>query len=387
MLHKLAILGLLGAIVAPPARYGPTIIASAQQAAGVLYGPSQFRELILEAVLTAPDLAEILTITDDIKAQVDILFAKRFSKVTKLDTGCGSVPGTPGMNVEKLTWNPVALEAWIKECGPDFEGTFLAWGLGVGYKRPDLREAVIKIQNGMAGTDVQTQNYWNEFVQDQMEQAIRDDIFRIGFFGDPTITAAQLTGGAADVANYNQLRGLWPQIIALATAYPTVRAYNIAANQSADQVLPDGEASKVFTKLLFGADRRLRGGLFGTPIIQCTQSLADNWALERQSKNLETSFKLVETGLVGPLFNNVKIIPRPEWDEIIAADMTVGGKANLPHRAVMTTKENLQLGFDSYDAATQVKSWHNDETKFTHMRGNWKMDAKVMRPFLTRAAF
>jgi hypothetical protein len=47
----------------------------------------------------------------------------------------------------------------------------------------------------------------------------------------------------------------------------------------------------------------------------------------------------------------------------------------------------MQLGFDSYDAATQVDSWFNRETKFTHMRGNWKMDAKVMRPFLTRAAF
>jgi hypothetical protein len=174
--------------------------------------------------------------------------SKSISKVTKLDIGCGSVPGTPGMNVEKLTWNPVPLEAWIKECGPDFEDTFLAWGLGVGYKRPDLREAVIKIQNGLGSADVQTLNYWNEFMQDMMEQAIRDDIFRIGFFGDPAITAAQLTGGSADVANYNQLRGLWPQIIALATTCPAVRAATIAANQSADQLLPDGEATKVFTK-------------------------------------------------------------------------------------------------------------------------------------------
>jgi hypothetical protein len=248
MRPKLAVFGALCAAIAAPARYGPTIIAATQGAAGVLYGPSQFRELILEVVLTSPDLAEILTITDDIKAQTDILFGKRFSKVTKLDIGCGSVPGTPGMNVEKLTWNPVPLEAWIKECGPDFEDTFLAWGLGVGYKRPDLREAVIKIQNGLGSADVQTLNYWNEFMQDMMEQAIRDDIFRIGFFGDPAITAAQLTGGSADVANYNQLRGLWPQIIALATTCPAVRAATIAANQSADQLLPDGEATKVFTK-------------------------------------------------------------------------------------------------------------------------------------------
>ena len=388
MLNRLAAVGALCCAIAAPARYaGNTIIAGAATNAGILYGPSQFRELILEAVLTSPDLAQVFTLTDDIKAQKDVLFAKRFSKVTHIDTGCGTVPNTPGMDVEKLTWNPQRLEAWIAECGEDFDATFMAWGLGVGYKRLDLQEASILIQNGLANSSIQTMNYWNEFVQEQMELAIRDDIFRIGCFADPAITAAMLTH-ADDVKNYNQLRGIWPQIIALSTAYPAVRAYTIAANQSADQILPDGEATKIFTKLLFGgADRRLRGSLFGTPVIMATQSIVDNWALERQSKNLDTSFNLVATGVVGPKFNNIEIIPRPEWDEILAADFTVNGKINLPHRAIMTTKENLQLGFDSYSAATQVDAWYNRESKYTHMRGNWKMDAKVMRPFLTRAAF
>jgi hypothetical protein len=387
MLSKLAYIGLLGAIIAP-ARYADTIIAGARQAQGLLYGPDNFRSLILEPVMEAPDLTQILTITDGIKAKEDILFAKGFKKVTHLDTGCGTVANTPGMDVEKLTWDPVRLEAWIKECGEDFDGTFMAWGLGVGYKRPDLREAAIKIRNGLGQSDDTTLNYWNEFVQDMMEAAIRDDIFRIGYFGDPAITAAMLTGGADDVKNYNQMRGLWPQIIALATAYPKVRAYTIAANQTADQELAPGESLNIFRSLLRGADRRLLGGKFGTPIIQCTQSIADNWADYRESNgNLETSWELQVTGLVGPKYNNTTTRPMPEWDEILREDFDIAGKINLPHRAVLTTQANMQLGFDSYDAATQVKSWHNDETKFTHMRGNWKMDAKVMRPFLTRAAF
>jgi hypothetical protein len=388
MLNRFATLGLLCAAIASPARYGPTIVAGAHAAQGLLYGPENFRELILEPVMEAPDLTQLLTITDEIKAKMDILFAKTFKKVTHLDTGCGTVPSTPGMDVEKLTWDPVRLEAWIAECGEDFDGTFMAWGLGVGYKRPDLREAAIKIRNGMGNGDPTTLNYWNEFVQDMMEAAIRDDIFRIGYFGDPAITAAQLTGGTADVKNYNQLRGLWPQIIALATAYPQVRAHTIAANQSANQELAPGESFDIFHKLIRGADRRLLSGKFGVPIIQCTQSIADNWADYRMSNaQLETSWELQVTGLVGPKFNNVAIRPVAEWDEVLLEDFLIGGKINLPHRAVLTTNANMQLGFDSYDAATQVKSWHNDETKFTHMRGNWKMDAKVMRPFLTRAAF
>lgn len=362
-----------------------TIVAGNVQNLGLLYGPEQFRELILEPTITSPDLTQILTITDDIKAKKDILFAKQFSKVTKIDTGCGTVPNTPGMNVEKLTWDPIPLEAWIAECGPDFEGTFMAWGLGVGYKRPDLQEASIKLANGISDT-AQLRNYWNEFVQDTMEQAIRDDIFRIGFFGDPAITAAQLTV-ADDVKNYNQLRGLWPQIIALATTYAQVRAYTIAANQTADQELEEAESRTIFRSLMVGADRRLLSGAFGTPIILATQSIIDNWADYRESKNLETSFELEVTGLVGPKYRNVAIRPMPEWDEILQADFNKAGKVNLPHRAVLTTKENLQLGFDSYDAATKTQGWFNLESKYTHRRGNWKMDAKVMRPFLTRGAW
>jgi hypothetical protein len=387
MLHKLAIFGVLGAIITP-ARYADTIINGAVQSQGLLYGPENFRELILEPVMEAPDLTQLLTITDDIKAKMDILFAKRFKKVTHLDTGCGTVPHTPGMDVEKLTWDPVALEAWIQECGTDFDGTFMAWGLEAGYKRPDLQTAAIKIRTGLGTGDATTLNYWNEFVQDMMEAAIRDDIFRIGYFGDPAITAAMLTGGADDVKNYNQLRGLWPQIIALATAYPKVRAYTIAANQAAGQELAAGESLEIFKALIRGADRRLLSGKFGTPIIQCTKSIADNWADFRQSNgNLETSWALMETGLVGPKYNNVIVRPVDEWDEILMEDFDIAGKINLPHRAVLTTNANMQLGFDSYDKATQVDSWHNKETKYTHMRGNWKMDAKVMRPFLTRAAF
>jgi len=363
-----------------------TIVAAAAASLGLLYGPDQFRELILEPTINSPDLTQLLTITDDIKAKKDIIFAKRFRKVTHLDTGCGTVPNTPGMDVEKLTWDPVPMEAWIAECGADFEGTFMAWGLGVGYKRHDLQEATIKLANGISDT-AQLRNYWNEFVQDTMEQAIRDDIFRIGYFGDPAITAAQLTGGEADVKNYNLIRGLWPQIIALATQYAKVRAYTIAANQTADQELEDGESRAIFRSLLVGADRRLLSGAFGTPIIQCTQSILDNWADYRESKNLETSFKLEEIGLVGPKYRNVVVRPVPEWDEILQEDFVIDDKVNLPHRAVLTTNANLQLGFDSYDAATKTEGWFNRETKFTHRRGNWKMDAKVMRPFLTRAAF
>ncbi|RFP65934.1 hypothetical protein D0N36_06940 [Hymenobacter lapidiphilus] len=365
-----------------------SLFAAAVIALGCTYGPQDFREIILEPILDSPDLRSILTITDGVKAKKDVLFAERMRKVTKKDTGCGSTPTKPVLGIERVTWDPQPLEAWISECASDLEGSFMAWGLGVGYKRHDLQEAIIKIAKGYTETP-EEQNYWNEFVQDTMEEAIRADIFRIGFFGNPTITAASLTV-AGDVANYNQVLGLWPQIIAKGTADAKVRAYTIAANSATTvegQKLAPGVSDEIFTALAIGGDRRLRSGKFGTPVIMATQSIIDNWAALRKTAQLETSFKLVETGLVGPTFDGIMVMPMPEWDEILNEDFNKNGVIDRPHRAVLTTITNLQLGFDSYDEATQLESWYEKKDKETHKRANYKMDAKVMRNFLTRAAY
>lgn len=274
-----------------------SLFAAAVLALGCTYGPQDFREIILEPIIDSPDLRSILTITDGIKAKKDVLFAERMRKVTKKDTGCGTEASHPVLGIERITCDPQPLEAWIAECASELEGTFMAWGLAAGYKRHDLQEAVIKIAKGYTETP-EEQNYWNEFVQDTMEQAIRDDIFRIGFFGNPSITAGSLTE-ASDVDNYNQLLGIWPQIIAKGSADPKVRVYTIVANSTADQKLAPGVADEIFTALAVGGDRRLRSGKFGTPVIMATQSIIDNWAALRKSQNLETSFKL-QAGRDGP---------------------------------------------------------------------------------------
>jgi len=361
-----------------------TLLAAAVAALGCTYGPEQFREIILEPILNSPELRSVVTVTDGIKAKKDVLFAQKMRKITRKDPGCGSSATKPEQGVERVTWDPQPLEAWIAQCASELENSFLVWGLAAGYKRHDLQEAIIKIQKGYTETPEEA-NYWNEYVQDSMEEAIRDDIFRIGYFGDPSITAAKLTL-AADVANYNQVLGLWPQIIAKGAA---VRAYTIAANESANQAagLPAQESLKIFKALVRSADRRLLSGEFGTPVIQATRSIVDNWADFRTTQNLETSFKLLETGLVGPKYDGVMIVPMPEWDEILFQDFNKAGIIDLPHRAVLTTLPNLQMGFDSYDEATQLESWYEKKDKETNKRANWKMDTKVMRNFLTRAAW
>ena len=377
--------GLLAAtaLLAQPAR-GATVVANTHTALGVInYGAEQFRSLILEPAVDQPDFAMHFRITDDIKAKVDVLFVGRMRKTTIKDAGCGSTPTTPPIDTEKVTWDPKLVESWVQECYSDFESRWMAWGLAAGYDRIDLQQAVIKIKQGLEGTE-QEVSYWNEFVQTMMEDAIQDDIFRIAYFGNPAITAGQLTGGADDVKNYDQLLGIWPQVIAKGAA---VRAATIAANSAGGQALGAGDAITIFRALIDTADERLLSGKYGEPVLRVTRSLARNWRDSRQTQNLETSFKMMADGSVETTFDGYKIMIVPEWDRILREDFRLAGVTDLPHRALFTTVQNTQLGFDAYDKATQTDAWVNKETKYTHRRANFKMDAKVMRTFLTRAAW
>ncbi|TGE22829.1 hypothetical protein [Hymenobacter metallicola] len=351
----------------------------------VVYGPEQFRELVLKPVIESPDVAQIFTIRNGVKAKEDVLFVGKFSKITHLDAGCGSTPTTPEIPIDKLTWDPVKMEAWIAECADELDKTFLAWGLDVGYERYDLDQALIKIK-AADQSDAQAISYWTEFIQDQFTQALRSDIFRIGFFGNKDITAASLTAGAADVKNYNQVDGVFEQVFAMATLFPSVRAYTIAANATADQELAAGVSKAIFRALVKNAPRHLKRD--PDRMILCTQSIADNWADYREDNdNVSESWVLQETGIEGPKYRKVPIIPVDEWDEILETDFNVADQVDLPHRAILTTKRNLQLGFDSYDAATQVAAWFNMETKMNHMRSNFKFDVKVMSKDLVAAAY
>ena len=350
----------------------------------VVYGPEQFREFILKPVIESPDVATLFTIRNGVKAKEDVLFVGRFTKITHLDAGCGSTPTTPQIPIDKLTWDPVKLEAWIVECADELDKTFLAWGLGLGYERYDLDQALIKVK-AADDSDAQAISYWTEFIQDQFIAALKSDIFRMGFFGKKTITAAQLTGGAEDVKNYNQVDGVFTQVFEMASSNPAVRVYTIDANTRADQELEAGESRTIFRAVHNAAPRHLKRDPDRMMII--TDSLAMNWADYRESQNLETSFQLQEEGSTKAKYRNVPLVAVDELDEIIETDFEIGGVKDLPHRVLYTTKRNLQLGFDSYDAATRVAAWFNMETKMNHMRSNFKMDVKVMSYDLVAAAY
>lgn len=349
------------------------------------------QEFILEPAYARPEISAIMTVHEGIKGAMRVAYAGQLRKITRRDTGCDTTPSGKQIPTSEAIWNPQPVEMWVAQCYADLANTFLAWGLAVGYKRPQLDAGVVTITDANGGNPREV-NLWTEFVLTQMQNAGADDFLRIVFFGKMDITTGQLGPNAA-VEDYNQVNGFFTRIFA---AGATTRRYTISQNAGATyatQQLPDGAAPIIFRNLVDGADPRLTA--MPNQIILVTQTIYNNWVAYRESKNLETSFafEMNGDGTRGQVtqstsnYRGIPVIPMNVWDMTIREDFNNGTRYDLPHRAILTTIENLAAGMDAQDGVTQFESHYEWVKKTMHMRGNYMLDTQLVHDYLVSAAY
>lgn len=341
--------------------------------APITFNGTEAREGLVEPAYESPEFTEFMTIVNGIVAKQQIAFLGRLSKVTKLNDGCGSSPTNKTIPLTAKYWNPVSVEAWLTQCETDLEQTFFVWGAKKGIDREDL-----------TGTD------FSKFVIEIMTSAMREDALRFLWFGDTAadnITAGSFLNSDSDIPYYNTIDGFWKQIFAAVTGLTTTRVTiteNAGANYAA-QALPAGAAYAYLLAMVEQADPRLAAdsGAF----IGVTQSMYNNWLATKESKSFDSSFARQDKAFKQDVFRGYPIYVMNFWDRNINADMNNGTKRISPHRAIMTTKENLLVGFDDSASATMADAWFNKETKINHMRGGYKLDAKIAYDFMVIAAY
>lgn len=349
------------------------------------------QELILEPAYARPDISSIMTIHPGIKAKMKVAYAGQMRKVTKKNVGCNSEPSGAKIPMSEATWDPQELEMWVEQCYTDLDGSFLAWGLANGYNRADLSQAVVTITDSEGNR--REVNLWTEFALSKMQEAAADDFLRIAWFGNLDIVAGQLAP-TADVSDYNQANGFFKRIFAAAAV---TRKYTIATNAGANyaaQELPEYESKKIFRGIVTKADPRLTA--MPNQVILCTQSVYNDWVDYRESKNLETSFafELNGDGTRGQInlsktttYRGIPVIPLSVWDRTILEDFNNGTKLDLPHRAVLTTVENLAAGMDALEGVEQFEAWYERRPKTMNLRGNYMLDTQLVHSYLVSAAF
>lgn len=337
-----------------------------------------FAEAVFADIYDYPAASEYTTIVPNIKAKQQIVLIGRMSKITRLDPGCGIGQISTTVPISQKFWNPVDIKIWLPTCWKDFLATFMVYFERASTQKPDLTVTEI----------------FSQFLLDQVSNAAAEDFIRIAWFADTAIATSDLSN-PVDVVNYNQIDGMWKQIFAIAAANP-LRRVTIAKNAGAtfaDQTFTDADttnqvATKVFLKLTMSADTRLRAEKDG--FILSTRSLTDQYMLERMAQtNIPLAYTRTETGFDSLVINGVPVHVVSQWDRVIQGDLVNATNWHIPHRAVYSSKDNLQIGIDgsSEAAISNWDIWYSKDLETANIKGLYKLDAKVIEDYEVQVAY
>lgn len=338
-------------------------------------------EAIITKAYLKPALADLHTMVPGITAKMQIAFLGRLGLVGKTSTGCAPDTNTSSVTMSQKYWDPAYIEDRFVQCWKDLRNSFFIWGLKKGVQKADL-----------TNTD-----FWN-FLEDILTDAVEEAILRLVWFGDKTAVnysaspAGVITNGV-DVAYFTPINGLWQQIFAVVTGTPTRKSATITKNAAATYALQAFDATDTTNKVVSGyfrglitkADYRLRDQQ-GIRIL-CTQSLFDQYVTELEATGLPPSFEVITNGITSLKRSGIEIVGVNFWDRYILGYESNGTKSYLPHRAVLTTASNLQIGVEEESNLAELTTYYDPKVKDFTVDFGFNLDAKLVEDYLFEAIY
>jgi hypothetical protein len=328
--------------------------------------------IIMQEVFNNPALNSVITIEEGIVADKQIVYMDLLSKITKADAGCGNGVTAKTLTMTQKKWSPKQLKVWLQMCANELDNSLLMYSRAKGTNVKNIIENAPELAN---------------FLKQNISQAMYQDVWRIMFFNDTDHTNAGFGSGTEELTvgtsttDYTMIDGFFKQLAAIIAADPT-RRVTIAENAEltyVDQLALGATTGRdVFRDLLVKAHPSLRGA--ANKKIYTTMTLLDNYAqwLEDQNGNV-VSYERNEAGFETLKRRNVEIIGIPSWDLTIQEDFDTGSAWVNPHRALLTTPDNLKFGIDAIAALQELEMWYSKDTEKNNFRGHYRADAKVIR--------
>lgn len=332
------------------------------------------REIVMNDLFYEPT-ENFFTIVPGIKGGQQVAAMKGFEYITKASAGCGGAGISPDFPAFSQKWNPKLAEVKLEYCYADFENSFLQWGLNNGYKRKDL-----------TGTEMAL------FIQDLVAKAMALDLQRIALLSDSGIAAQDiLTNEIAKAPFYNIIdKGLIPTLQYLKTlpefADNFVALTNNTGVATAQLALADDYAVKLYESLILEAYD------FDGDILLSSNRLALNYdAFLRRGNgyNIQGNLDATKNGVSGAMVSGQPVTAMKNYDRWKKTDFTTGDPAtiHLPHVALFTKKEYLQIGVDDAASLQELTLEYigGSEEKFW-IKANYMVDFKMVNPYALRAA-
>lgn len=335
---------------------------------------ADLKEIVMNDVFYEPT-ENMFTIVPGVKGGQQVAAMKGFEYITKKSAGCGGNGISPEFPAFSQTWNPTLQEVKIEYCYSDFEASFIQWGLNNGYKRKDLDGTALGL-----------------FIQDLVAKAMQLDLQRMVLLSDKDIAAQNILGDEATMVQfYNSIdKGLIPTLAYLKTL-PEFEDQFVDLDRNtgamADQLdLPAGYAKNIYKSV----KRRTR---FNGDTLLSSLGLYENYEdyVIDGVNPLQSNIDNTQNGVKNLKILGAPITPVQNYDRWKEADFVTGAgdeaTIHLPHFAVFTRKEFLQVGVDDTASLNEIKLEYigGSEEKFW-IKANYMLDFKMTNPYELKAA-
>lgn len=321
------------------------------------------KKYILKPSINYGLLETFFKVVTDINTRKQVIFISEIpGYITVKDAGCNSTFGDAQPTRTEKWWNPENVEATLTQCYTDFYGSLYEESLQKGNDKPYLE-----------GTENEA------LLLSVMTPAAYRDRVRMSMLSDKAITAAQLAGSAAKVKYYDQVDGIWRKLTNAVTALLTPR-YTITKNAGATyaaQKLAVDEALDILEGVSDAQTLRMKQTSNDTKVYFVTRAIYDNYKKTlTKNKALESSWQLMQDGTKVLTYDGIPLVVNDVMDLALNADFNNGTKIDLPHRVILTVKDNLQVGFD-VDPSQRFDAWDEKKEKRWYARMMYKIDTQI----------
>lgn len=215
--------------------------------------------------------------------------------------------------------------------------------------------------NGSDMADLTSSDYMEKVVRPLLEQAIRDLIVRLVFFGD-TEAEGNLKAGV-DAEYFNLFDGIWKQLFVAVTAGKTTRV-NVEANTKTtvaaqyEAMRQPGAATGVLNSLIINTPMKLR--TMADRVFIVTQAFADmlNLDIQENNKGSELQWESIFAGIQKSTYQGITLIAVPQFDEIIQdylKNSTNADAYDKPFRVIYGAKGNFRAGTKSAETLADLQ--------------------------------
>lgn len=341
-------------------------------------------ELLFLTVFNDPDIELVMTQQTGIFNGQKLGYIDDMGDVGKNQSGCNPTYYNVNVNGIEKTWELGPWQIPLKMCYTELENTLAKYGLDWGTNVHNLADTP----------------YWNDILIPLLQRAMTDMYWRIVFFGDKdakNIASSGLITAGVDPALFTMCDGLFKRFKAI-TAANAHQLTTIAANTAKDSdskvtyqsqkeaIRQEGVAVGIVDELLSDADSRIFDK--DDHIIMMTNSLFK--ALRNDVKrlhNLQLTVEQVTGGIQMSQYDGHNIVVLDIWDRMIKKYEDNGTSLNCPHRAILTSPQNIFAGTTAKDAISDVSVTFDDVTRLNHIFAQSNIGTLVGEDALVQCAF